>query len=108
METVFRISNYLAENQVQFATYILLAGALTWWNSHIKIVGNDAAYVMTWIELKKKIADKYCPRNEMKKIETEFWNLEVQGTNVTRTGNAQARLYAVGNAGTNLDANTIT
>nr|GFA87828.1 putative reverse transcriptase domain-containing protein [Tanacetum cinerariifolium] len=33
--------------------------------------------------LKKKIADKYCPRNEMKKIETEFWNLEVQGTDVT-------------------------
>nr|GFA91920.1 hypothetical protein [Tanacetum cinerariifolium] len=28
-------------------------------------------------------ADKYCPRNEMKKIETEFWNLEVQGTVVT-------------------------
>nr|GEW96658.1 putative reverse transcriptase domain-containing protein [Tanacetum cinerariifolium] len=48
------------------------------------IVGNDAAYVMTWIELKKKMTDKYCPRNKMKKIETEFWNLEVQGTDVTR------------------------
>nr|GEX99108.1 hypothetical protein [Tanacetum cinerariifolium] len=47
------------------------------------IVGNDAAYVMTWIEIKKKMADKYCSRNEMKKIETEFWNLEVQGTDVT-------------------------
>nr|GEZ50271.1 hypothetical protein [Tanacetum cinerariifolium] len=48
-----------------------------------QIVGNDAAYVMTWIELNKKMVDKYCPRNEMKKIETEFWNLEVQGTDVT-------------------------
>nr|GFC37564.1 reverse transcriptase domain-containing protein [Tanacetum cinerariifolium] len=38
---------------------------------------------MTWIELKKKMADKYCLRNEMKKIETAFWNLEVQGTDVT-------------------------
>nr|GEY67083.1 reverse transcriptase domain-containing protein [Tanacetum cinerariifolium] len=85
METVFRISNYLAENQIKFATCTLLAGALTWWNSHVRIVGNDAAYVMTWIELKKKMADKYCPRNEMKKIETEFWNLEVQGTDVTRS-----------------------
>nr|GFA10033.1 hypothetical protein [Tanacetum cinerariifolium] len=27
-----------------------------------------------------KMADKYCPRNEMKKIDTEFWNLEVQDT----------------------------
>nr|GEX95093.1 hypothetical protein [Tanacetum cinerariifolium] len=44
METVFRISNYLAENQTKFATCTLLAGALTWWNSHFWIVGNDAAY----------------------------------------------------------------
>nr|GFC60750.1 reverse transcriptase domain-containing protein [Tanacetum cinerariifolium] len=78
METVVHISNCLAENQVKFATYTLLAGALTWWNSHVRIVGTDAAYVMTWIELKKKIANTYCPRNEMKKIETELWNLEVQ------------------------------
>nr|GEZ29909.1 hypothetical protein [Tanacetum cinerariifolium] len=72
METVFRISNCLAENQIKFATCTLLAGALMWWNSHVRIVGNDGAYVMTWIELKKKMANKYCPRNEMKKIETEF------------------------------------
>nr|GEY12609.1 hypothetical protein [Tanacetum cinerariifolium] len=51
---------------------------------HVRIVGTDAAYVMTWIKLKKKMADKYCPRNEMKKIETELWNLEVQGTDLTR------------------------
>ncbi|GJU57410.1 putative reverse transcriptase domain-containing protein [Tanacetum coccineum] len=49
-----------------------------------KIVGHDAAYVMTWTELKKKMADKYCPRNKMKKLEAELWNLEVQGTDVTR------------------------
>nr|GFD12819.1 putative reverse transcriptase domain-containing protein [Tanacetum cinerariifolium] len=72
METVFRISNCLAENQVKLATCTLLAGALTWWNSYVRIVGNDAVFVMTWIELKKKIEDKYCLRNEMKKIETEF------------------------------------
>nr|GFA09011.1 hypothetical protein [Tanacetum cinerariifolium] len=47
MEMVFRISNCLADNQIKFATCTLLAGALTWWNSHARIVGNDAAYVMT-------------------------------------------------------------
>nr|GEW22538.1 reverse transcriptase domain-containing protein [Tanacetum cinerariifolium] len=78
MEMVFCIKNCLAENQVKFATCTLLAGALTWWNSHVRIVGTDVAYVMTWIELKKKMADKYYPRNEIKKIETELWNLEVQ------------------------------
>nr|GFC66244.1 hypothetical protein [Tanacetum cinerariifolium] len=97
MEMVFYISNCLAKNQVKFATctllagaltwwnsYIRMVGALTWWNSYIRMVGNDAAYVMTWIKLKRKMTDKYCPRNEMKKIKTEFWNLEVQGTDLTR------------------------
>nr|GFC51891.1 hypothetical protein [Tanacetum cinerariifolium] len=37
METVLRISNCLAENQTKFATCTLLAGALTWWNSHVRI-----------------------------------------------------------------------
>nr|GFC08726.1 reverse transcriptase domain-containing protein [Tanacetum cinerariifolium] len=72
----------------------LAARALTWWNSHVRIVGNDAAYVMTLIELKKKRTNKYCPRNEMKKIETEFWKLEVQGTDVMRQD--VARAYAAG------------
>ncbi|GKD16872.1 putative reverse transcriptase domain-containing protein [Tanacetum coccineum] len=45
------------------------------------IIGHVAAYVMTWTELKKKMADKYCPRNEMKKLEAELWNLEVQESN---------------------------
>ncbi|GJT84231.1 putative reverse transcriptase domain-containing protein [Tanacetum coccineum] len=84
METVFRISHCSVENQIKFSTCTLLASALTWWNSHVRIVGHDAAYVMTWTELKKKMADKYCPRNEMKKLEAELWNLEVQGTDVTR------------------------
>ncbi|GKA48539.1 reverse transcriptase domain-containing protein [Tanacetum coccineum] len=83
METVFRITNCSVENQIKFSTCTLLAGALTWLNSYVKIVGHDAAYVMTWTELKKKMADKYCPRNEMKKLEAELWNLEVQGTDVT-------------------------
>ncbi|GJU43873.1 hypothetical protein Tco_1201139 [Tanacetum coccineum] len=29
------------------------------------------------------MTDKYCPRNEMKKLEVELWNLKVKGTDVT-------------------------
>ncbi|GJV69481.1 reverse transcriptase domain-containing protein [Tanacetum coccineum] len=83
METVFRISNCSVENQIKFSTCTLLAGALTWWNSHVRIVGHDVAYAMTWIDLRKKMTDKYCPRNEMKKLEAELWNLKVKGTDVT-------------------------
>ncbi|GJU88912.1 putative reverse transcriptase domain-containing protein [Tanacetum coccineum] len=72
METVFRISNCSVENQIKFSTCTLLGNALTWWNSHVRTVGNDIAYAMTWIELKKKMTDKYCPRTEIKKLKVEL------------------------------------
>ncbi|GKB22981.1 reverse transcriptase domain-containing protein [Tanacetum coccineum] len=78
MEIVFRISNYFVENQIKFSTCTLLGNALTWWNSHIRTVGNDITYAMTWTELKKKITDKYCPRTEIKKLEVELWELKVK------------------------------
>ncbi|GJW06012.1 reverse transcriptase domain-containing protein [Tanacetum coccineum] len=78
IETVFSISNCSVENQIKFSTCTLLAGALTWWNSHVRIVGHDVAYAMTWAELKKKMSDKYCPRGEMKKLEVELWNLKIR------------------------------
>ncbi|GKA90522.1 putative reverse transcriptase domain-containing protein [Tanacetum coccineum] len=62
METVFSISNCYVENQIKFSTCTLLAGALTWWNSHVRTVGHDVAYAITWTDLKKKITNKYCPR----------------------------------------------
>ncbi|GJV80296.1 putative reverse transcriptase domain-containing protein [Tanacetum coccineum] len=82
METVFRISNCSVENQIKFSTCTLLAGALTWWNSHVMTVSHYVAYAMTWTDLRKKMTDKYCPRNEMKKFEAELWNLKVKGTDV--------------------------
>ncbi|GKB90527.1 putative reverse transcriptase domain-containing protein, partial [Tanacetum coccineum] len=82
METMFCISNCFVENQIKFFTCTLLGNALTWWNSHVRTVGNDIAYAMTWTELKKKITDKYCPRTEIKKLEVELWELKVKGTDV--------------------------
>ncbi|GJT62668.1 putative reverse transcriptase domain-containing protein, partial [Tanacetum coccineum] len=82
MEPVFCISNYSMENQIKFSTCILLGSALTWWNSHVKTVGRDVAYAMTWTNLKKKMTDKYCPRGEVKKLESEMWNLKIKGTDV--------------------------
>ncbi|GJV19162.1 reverse transcriptase domain-containing protein [Tanacetum coccineum] len=35
-------------------------GALTWWNTHVMTVTHDVAYSMTWVNLKKKMTDKYC------------------------------------------------
>ncbi|GKA99475.1 reverse transcriptase domain-containing protein [Tanacetum coccineum] len=50
MESVFHISNCAVENQVKFATCTLYSVALTWWNTHVKTVGHDAAYESDKIE----------------------------------------------------------
>ncbi|GJV15522.1 putative reverse transcriptase domain-containing protein [Tanacetum coccineum] len=65
-----------------FATCTLLGAALTWWNGHVRTLGHDAAYAMTWGTFKKKLTDKYCLKVEIKKLEIELWNLKVRGTDV--------------------------
>nr|GEU47264.1 putative reverse transcriptase domain-containing protein [Tanacetum cinerariifolium] len=72
----------LIENSNQVSTCTLLGSALMWWNSHVMIVGHDATYVMTLVDMKKKMTDKYCPRGEMKKLESELWNLRVKSNDV--------------------------
>ncbi|GKE27179.1 hypothetical protein Tco_1442563 [Tanacetum coccineum] len=64
METVFHISNCTMENQIKFAICTLLGSALTWWNAHIRTVGHNVVYAMTWINLKKMMTDKYCVTSE--------------------------------------------
>ncbi|GJU94514.1 reverse transcriptase domain-containing protein [Tanacetum coccineum] len=80
--SVFHISNCVVKCQVKYATCTLLNGALTWWNSHVRTVGHDAAYKMSWKDLKKMMTEAYCPRNEIQKLETKLWNLTVKGTDV--------------------------
>ncbi|GJS44841.1 putative reverse transcriptase domain-containing protein [Tanacetum coccineum] len=57
--------------------------ALTWWNSHKRTIGVEAAYTMNWVELMKLMTEVYCPRNEIQKMETELWNLTVKGNDLT-------------------------
>nr|GEU67403.1 hypothetical protein [Tanacetum cinerariifolium] len=75
METVFCISNFSVENQIKFSTCTLL--------------GN----------LKKKITDKYCPKGEMKKLESELWNLRVKSNDVKQskpTSTTEQEAYTAG------------
>nr|GFC41477.1 hypothetical protein [Tanacetum cinerariifolium] len=78
MESVFHISNCAVENQVKFVTCTLHSVALTWWNTHVKTVGHDATYGMPWRTLMKMMTDKYYPRNEIKKLEIELWDLKIE------------------------------
>ncbi|GJV90174.1 reverse transcriptase domain-containing protein [Tanacetum coccineum] len=82
IEYAFHISNYTVACQIKFATCNLLGNTLTWLNFHVKTVGHDATYRMSWKTLKKMMTEKYCPRSEIKKLEIVIWNLKVKGTNV--------------------------
>nr|GEY26128.1 putative reverse transcriptase domain-containing protein [Tanacetum cinerariifolium] len=68
MKTVFNISNCRPKYQV----CTLQDNAMTWWNSHKRTTGVDAAYAMKWAGIIKLITKVYCPRNEIQKMESEL------------------------------------
>ncbi|GKF70335.1 reverse transcriptase domain-containing protein, partial [Tanacetum coccineum] len=42
----------------------------------------EEAYKITWIEFKKLLIKKYCPRTEVQKMEGEFYHLTVKGNDL--------------------------
>ncbi|GKC26619.1 reverse transcriptase domain-containing protein, partial [Tanacetum coccineum] len=64
--------------KVKFATGTLTEKALSWWNSFAQPIGIEEAYKITWVEFKKLLIKKYCPRTEVQKIEDEFYHLTVK------------------------------
>nr|GEV29836.1 putative reverse transcriptase domain-containing protein [Tanacetum cinerariifolium] len=56
---------------------------LTWWNSHKRTIGVDAAYAMKWAGLMKLMTEVYCLRNEIQKMKTELRNLTMTGNDLT-------------------------
>nr|GEV83121.1 reverse transcriptase domain-containing protein [Tanacetum cinerariifolium] len=52
--SLFHISGCAIDNQVKFATCTLLGAALTWWNGHVRTLGHEVAYAMTWRNVRSK------------------------------------------------------
>nr|GEW16279.1 hypothetical protein [Tanacetum cinerariifolium] len=63
-ESVFFRSNCTEDYKVKFATGTLTEEALFWWNSFALPIGIEEAYKFTWVEYKKLLIKKYCPRTE--------------------------------------------
>ncbi|GJZ70873.1 putative reverse transcriptase domain-containing protein [Tanacetum coccineum] len=53
-------------------------------------VGHDAAYSMPWKTLMKMMIDKYCPRNEIKKLKIEIWDLKLMDKKIRTLTERQA------------------
>ncbi|GJT45788.1 reverse transcriptase domain-containing protein [Tanacetum coccineum] len=68
--------------KVKFATGTLTEKALSWWNSFAQPIGIKEAYKTTWVEFKKLLIKKYCPRTEVQKMEDEFYYLTVKGNDL--------------------------
>ncbi|GJU74144.1 putative reverse transcriptase domain-containing protein [Tanacetum coccineum] len=83
LESQFGISNFAEGDRVKFASSTLLDSALTWWNVYVCSVTLNAAHTTPWNDFKAMFIRKYCPRNEVKQMENELWNLKVKGTNLT-------------------------
>nr|GFB85884.1 hypothetical protein [Tanacetum cinerariifolium] len=50
--------------------------------SNCATVSHEAAYGILWKTLMKMMTEKYCPRNEIRKLEMELWDLKVKGTDL--------------------------
>ncbi|KAI3762600.1 hypothetical protein L1987_53037 [Smallanthus sonchifolius] len=82
MESVIDISECTADCMVKYSTCTLSDKALTWWNTQMRTLGRETAYQLSWEDLKNMMIEEYCPRNELQKIETEMWNLQMIGDDV--------------------------
>nr|GEU70851.1 reverse transcriptase domain-containing protein [Tanacetum cinerariifolium] len=81
-ESVFPRSNCTEDCKVKFATGTFTKEALSWWNSFSQPIRIEEAYKLSWVEFKKLLMKKYCPRIEVQKMEDEFYHLTVKGNDL--------------------------
>ncbi|GKD46905.1 reverse transcriptase domain-containing protein [Tanacetum coccineum] len=74
IEAVQDISGCGDNQKVKYSASSLTGRALTWWNSEVRTRGREVAVGMTWEDFKALMKEEYCPRNEMQRLEIEFWN----------------------------------
>ncbi|GKD41514.1 reverse transcriptase domain-containing protein [Tanacetum coccineum] len=74
--------NCTEDYKVKFATGTLTEEALSQWNYFTQHIGIEDAYKITWVEFKKLLIKKYCPRTEVQKMEDEFYHLTAKGNDL--------------------------
>ncbi|GKD43670.1 putative reverse transcriptase domain-containing protein [Tanacetum coccineum] len=82
IESVLHITKCPTESQVEFAASILQGRALTWWNTLVQTRGRATAIAQSWDDFKKLLMEGYCPDDEVQKLESEFWNHKMVGSDI--------------------------
>ncbi|KAI3727060.1 hypothetical protein L1987_66869 [Smallanthus sonchifolius] len=81
-ESAFAMCNCPPNNQVKYASGTLEGSALTWWNAQVQMLTLEMANALPWDEFKTMLREEYCPRDEVQKLESEFWNLKMEGSEI--------------------------
>ncbi|XP_022014954.1 protein kinase 4-like [Helianthus annuus] len=82
VESVFALCNCHAGDRVKYASGTLEDGSLTWWNSQVQMLGIEMANATTWDDFKELMREEYCPRDEIQKLENEYYNLKMAGSEI--------------------------
>ncbi|KAI3797771.1 hypothetical protein L1987_33034 [Smallanthus sonchifolius] len=86
IENTFLNSDCPDNLRVRHATSVLKKRELTWWNREKRNKGVDVAMALPWDEVKRLMTEEFCPRNEVMKLEAEFWDLvQDSGENLAYT-----------------------
>ncbi|KAM0062031.1 putative retrotransposon gag domain-containing protein [Helianthus debilis subsp. tardiflorus] len=93
LETDFEVHDCPESRRVKFATRTLEGAALTWWEAQVQMLGLAAANATPWNEFKDLIKEEFCSREDIHKLEEEFLNLQMVGSEIevyTRRSNELA------------------
>nr|GEV09145.1 reverse transcriptase domain-containing protein [Tanacetum cinerariifolium] len=81
MENVIDNSGCVKNQKVKYAASSFVNKALTLWNTQVQARGHEAAIGISWADFKALLVEEFCPSNEMKKLESKFWNHKMVGAN---------------------------
>ncbi|GKD84401.1 putative reverse transcriptase domain-containing protein, partial [Tanacetum coccineum] len=81
-KSVFGISECVEGKKVRFAAAMLQEPALSWWNVKLATMGLETVNQMPWTEMKQLMTAKFCPIEEVQRMEHELWNLKVKEYNI--------------------------
>ncbi|GKC09713.1 reverse transcriptase domain-containing protein [Tanacetum coccineum] len=77
-EQIEEILNHLGELSLIYLSIIEIKSK----NAYAQPIGVEQANQITWTELKRLLANKYCPQTKIRKMEEELYNLTVKGNDL--------------------------
>ncbi|GJY53300.1 putative reverse transcriptase domain-containing protein [Tanacetum coccineum] len=84
VESKLNITKCTNADKVKYVARLLQGRALTWWNTQVQTRGRDAANRLTWDNFKSLLIKENYRKDEVQKLESEFWNHHMFGTEVDK------------------------